>query len=181
MDNYKERKNDNRFKKWDNAIKVNNNDRKVNIILIVGVIICSILMVSSLISQIGKPTPMKYDYGLNISYDVHSSSYYIDYKNPNTTTTFMNVNIKTPYGSSEKEYTTVYSTSSSTFPVNISYKPYNKDYEHTISVILSKSSGNYTYTFTNIPSNDEKMYDGVTKYTEFLNNQITNLNITLPS
>jgi hypothetical protein len=134
---------------------------------------------SSMAMNIGKPTPQKYDYGLNISYEPQSSSYYIDFTNPNNTVSSLYVNIKIPYSTeTASTYTTVYETSTSSFPANISYKPYSKDMEHIITVTLNKNNSNYTYFFTSTPYNDDKIYDGVTKYTDEMNKYLKINNIT---
>lgn len=165
MDDYQSRKSDERFKKWDDAMSSSDDHYKMNIVLSIGVFICMIMLASSIYTKMGDPIPQKYDYGLNISYDSQSSVYYIDYTNPNKTTSQLNVNIKIPYSTSDvSAYTTIYETSTSSFPSNISYKPYNKDMEHIVMVTLVKPNGNYTCFFSNIPNDDEKMYNGITQY-----------------
>jgi len=133
----------------------------------------------SLISELGKPTPQKYDFGLNISYDSPSSSYYVDFTNPNNTVSSMDVNVKIPYSTSDtSSYTTIYETSASSFPSNISYKPYNKNMEHIIMVTLVKPTGNYTCFFTNVPGDDDKMYENVVKHTNEISKYLSVNNIT---
>lgn len=179
MDDYESRSRDDRFKKWDDIISSSDNNRKVSTILVIGTIVCLVMLGSSAIMNIGKPTPQKYDYGLNISYDPQSSLYYIDYTNPNNTVSSLYTNIKIPYSTeTTSTYTTVYETSTSTFPANISYKPYSKDMEHIITITLTKSNSNYTYFFTNTPDTDDKMYDGITKYSDGINKYLKINNIT---
>jgi hypothetical protein len=174
MDNYTNRIDDRRFEKWDRMISSNDNSKKVSIILTVGCIVSLLLLGSSFLIDMGKPIPSKYDFGLNISYDPASSIYFIDYTNPNQTTTNLNVDIKVPYSTSySSAYSTVYTTTTSSFPTNISYKPYNKDMEHVVTVTLIKPAGNYTCFFSNTPSDDEKLYNGVTKYTDEIDRYLT--------
>lgn len=178
MDDYSTRTDESRFKKWDDLISPSSdNSKKMSIILIIGSIISIAMLGSSLITEFGKEEPLKYDYGLNISYDAQSSHYYIDFTNPNQTVSSLLVNIKIPYTTSTTStYTTVYETSSSSFPSNISYKPYDKTMEHIITVTLVKPSGNYTCFFTNNPGDDDKIYNGITKYTDEINKYIQSNN-----
>jgi hypothetical protein len=181
MDDYATRQDDSRFAKWDAIISAtkDNNSKKVTAILTIGSIICIIMLGSSLITSVGKPTPQKYDYGLNITYDPQSSLYFIDFTNPNNTVSSMYVNIKIPYSTeTTSTYTTSYETSTSVFPANISYKPYSKDMEHVITVTLNKNNSNYTYFFINTPDNDDKIYDGITKYTDGMNKYLKINNLT---
>jgi hypothetical protein len=179
MDDYNNRHDESRFAKWDKMITSSDNNKKVSAILIIGSIICLIMLSSSFIINMGKPTPQKYDYGLNISYEPQSSFYYIDFTNPNNTVSSMYVSIKIPYSTeTASTYTTIYETSTSTFPTNISYKPYSKNMEHIITTTLTKNNSNYTYFFTNTPDNDDKLYDGITKYTENINSYLKINNIT---
>ena len=172
-DNYPERRNDDRFKKFDAIITNNDNSKKVTIILEIGIIICAVIFGISQLLQAVQPIPPQYDLGLNISYDPQSSSYYINYTNPNQTTTSMDVIIKIIYSTTPTSaYSTVYSTSINKFPSNISYIPSNKDMSHIITVTLTKSSGNYSYFFTNTPSDDDKLYVGVTQYGNIIYNTI---------
>ena len=43
-------------------------------------------------------------------------------------------------------------------------KTYDKAIEHAISVTIIKSTGNYTYFFSNNPGDEERIYNGITKY-----------------
>jgi len=163
MDNYSKRMSDRRFEKFDRMIEPNNNDKKLTVIVTIGVIISLILMASSLITESQKPAALKYTKGLNISYDAKSSMYYIDYTNPLNDTSSMIVNVQVPYAS---EMITVYNTQTSKFPANISYRPSNTDIIHTVAVNLIKPNGNYTYFLTNIPIEEDRLYEGLYKYTE---------------
>jgi hypothetical protein len=179
MDDYESRVSDDRFKKWDDLISQSDSGRKVSVILTIGSVICIVMLGMSLFSELGKPTPQKYDYGLNISYDSPSSSYFIDYTNPNNTVSSIGVNVKIPYSTTDASaYTTIYETSTSTFPVNISYKPYNKNMEHIVMVTLVKPTGNYTCFFTNVPSDDDKMYENVIVHTDGISKYLSSNNIT---
>jgi hypothetical protein len=168
MDNYVERTSDRRFEKFDKLISPEfaNNERRTTIILTIGIVILLIGLGISSYLNMSKPSPPKYDFGLNISYDPESSSYFIDYTNPNSTASNMSVNIEVPYfNNGVSGYSSVYKTSSSIFPTNISYKPYNKDIEHAIIITITKPTGNYTYFFSNNPGDEERIYNGLTKYT----------------
>ena len=168
MDNYVERMSDKRFEKFDKMISIEaiNNEKKISYILTIGVVILLIGLGISTYMDMGKPLPPKYEYGLNVSYDPESSIYFIDYTNPNQTTSIMNVDIEVPYfNAGTSGYSSVYKTSSNTFPTNISYKPYNKDIEHAITITITKPTGNYTYFFSNNPGDEERIYNGLTKYT----------------
>lgn len=170
MDDYNNRMDDRRFEKFDRAITGNENDKKFATIITIGLIISFLWLVGSLFLESQKPPVMKYDYGLNISYSPESSSYFIDYTNPNNTATSLIVDIKIPLG---KDYQSVYSREVKEFPTNISYRPSNSDYNHIVSVNIIKQSGNYTYFYSNVPSDDDKMYNGLFKYTEPFNNVIS--------
>lgn len=168
MDDYAERMNDRRFEKFDKLISPEfaKNEKRTTIILTIGIIILLVGLGISSYLEMGKPTPPKYEYGLNISYNPESSVYFIDYTNPNQTASIMNVNIEVPYfNTGTSGYSSVYKTSSSIFPTNISYKPYNKDIEHAITITITKPTGNYTYFFSNNPGDEERIYNGLTKYT----------------
>ena len=175
MDNYPNRMSDKRFEKFDKMISIETikNEQKISYLLSMGIVILLIGLGVSTYMDMGKPTPPKYDYGLNISYDPESSTYFIDYTNPNKTASDMNINIEIPYFTTKAtEYSSVYKTSVNTFPANISYKPYNKDIEHAITVTIAKPTGNYTYFFTNNPGDDEKIYNAITKYTNNLDKYV---------
>jgi len=164
MDNYSKRMSDRRFEKFDRMIEPNNNDKKLTIIVTIGVIVSLILMASSLITESQKPSALKYTKGLNISYDPKSSLYYVDYTNPLNDTTSMSVDVQVPYTSSDMM--SVYNTQITKFPANISYKPSNTDIPHTVAVNIIKPNGNYTYFFTNTPIEEDRLYEGLYKYTE---------------
>jgi len=163
MDDYENRMNDARFEKFDKLIAHNSNDKKFTLTLTVGIVICFAIMGSTMYIDSQNPaTLMKYDHGLNISYSPVTSTYFIDYTNPNDTARYMMVNIgimMTP-----DVYSTVFSKEVTAFPANISYTPSEPDYMHRVSVNLVKETGNYTYFYSNIPSDDNKMYEGIFKY-----------------
>jgi len=170
MDNYSQRSNDKRFEKFDRLIEPNSNDKKLTVIITIGVIVSLVMMASSLITESQKPSALKYTQGLNISYSPESSLYYIDYTNPNNDTESMNIDIKIPLLTSS-ESMSVYNTQVTKFPSNTSYKPSNTDIPHTVSVNIIKQDGNYTYFFVNTPLEEDRLYDGLYKYT----NPITEL------
>jgi len=171
MDDYTNRMSDKRFEKFDRLISIEaiNSEKKISYILTIGVIILLAGLGITTYMDMGKPLPPKYDYGLNISYDPESSTYFVDYTNPNQTASMMDVNIEVPYfNTGTSGYSTVYKTSTDIFPANISYKPYDKALEHAVSVVIIKPTGNYTYFFSNNPGDDEKVYNAITKYTNKL-------------
>jgi hypothetical protein len=45
-------------------------------------------------------------------------------------------------------------------------KIYDKALEHAVSVVIIKQTGNYTYFFSNNPGDDERIYNGLTKYVD---------------
>jgi hypothetical protein len=175
MDNYAERMSDRRFEKFDRMISVEaiNHEKRISYILTIGVVVLLIGLMISSVMNLGKPVPPKYDYGLNMSYDPETSTYFVDYTNPNQTASNMNVNIEVPYfNTGTSGYSSVYKTSTDTFPANISYKPYDKGIEHAITVTIMKQTGNYTYFFTSNPSDEERIYNGLTKYTKQIDKYI---------
>jgi len=165
MDDFTQRRinDDKRFEKFDRLIEPNNNDKKITTIITIGVIISLILMASSLITESQKPAALKYTQGLNISYDPKSSMYYVEYTNPKNDTNSIIVDVQVPYYS---DMISVYSTQITKFPANISYKPSNTDIVHTVAVNVMKPDGNYTYFFTNTPIEEDRLYEGLYKYTE---------------
>ena len=172
MDDYTNRMSDKRFEKFDRLISIEaiNSEKKISYILTIGVIILLAGLGITTYMDMGKPLPPKYDYGLNISYDPESSTYFVDYTNPNQTASMMDVNIEVPYfNTGTSGYSTVYKTSTDIFPANISYKPYDKTLEHVVTITLVKSIGNYTYYFSNNPGDDERIYNGLTKYVDMVN------------
>jgi hypothetical protein len=157
------RSDDSRFRKFDELIS-GERDRKASIILIVGTVILSIWLVASLFignASIIKPAPQKYDYGLNITYDPESSMYIVDYTNPNHTAQRLYTDIKIPLAS---DYISVFTNETSVFPANITYTPSDKMIMHTVSVMIVKPTGNYTYLFSNTPDEEEKMWNNIYKY-----------------
>jgi hypothetical protein len=167
MDDYVNRKSDKRFEKYDKMIAPDSSGNKQTIILSIGFAILLIMLGYNAFMEMDKPVPVKYDYGLNISYSPESSIYFIDYTNPNQTAIEMDVNIDVPYfNTGTSGYSSVYKTSTKEFPANISYKPYDKAIEHAISVTIIKSTGNYTYFFSNNPADEERIYNGITKYVD---------------
>jgi hypothetical protein len=165
MDDYAARMDDSRFSKYDKMIAPDNSENKVTIILTIGLIVLAMYMVGSFYLDMNKPVPPKYEYGLNITYDPQVSWYIVDYTNPNKTATNLTVDVSVPYGLNG-EYIPVYKSASVTteYPVNISYMPYDKSYEHVITVVINKPTGNFTYFYRSNPGDEEKIYNGVTKY-----------------
>ena len=173
MDDFINRTNDKRFEKYDKMISPDNSGSKQTIILSIGLVILLIIMGYNTFIDMNKPAPLKYDYGLNISYSSESSIYFIDYTNPNQTALEMDVNIDVPYfNTGIYGYSSVYKTSTKEFPANISYKPYDKALEHAVSVVIIKPTGNYTYFFSNNPGDDERIYNGLTKYVDMVKTMI---------
>lgn len=172
IDNFTQRRinDDRRFEKFDRLIEPNNNDKKITTIITIGVIVSLILMASSLITESQKPAILKYTQGLNISYDPQSSLYYIDYTNPNNDTKSIMIDVSVPLSSTE--FVSVYNTQVTKFPSNTSYKPSNTDVPHTVSVNILKVDGNYTYFFINTPIEDDRLYEGLFKYTKPISDMI---------
>jgi hypothetical protein len=167
MDDYINRTNDKRFEKYDKMIAPDSSGKKQTIILSIGLAILLIIMGYNTFADMNKPAPPKFDYGLNISYSPESSIYFIDYTNPNQTALEMNVNIDVPYfNTGTSGYSSVYKTSTKEFPANISYIPYDKALEHVLTITLVKPMGNYTYYYSNNPGDDERIYNGLTKYVD---------------
>ena len=144
MDDYANRMSDRRFEKFDKMIIPNNNDKKLSIILTIGLVISLLYLGSSLMTQSQAPAALKYEQGLNISYSPESSTYFIDYTNPKNDTTSMTIDVQIPRN--DISYISTFSTEIKKFPANISYKPSNidafndicKSIENTVKMALPK-------------------------------------------
>lgn len=164
MDDYKSRIDDKRFEKFDRLIANNENDKKFAVTVVIGIIVSLSLLIGSALLTGEQSINPQYDYGLNISYSPAASSYFIEYTNPNETAKSLSVNIGILM--SGTDYTTVYTKDVSTFPVNISYRPSNPGFSHKVAVNIVKDTGNYTYFYTNMPSDDDQLYKGLYQYTD---------------
>jgi hypothetical protein len=163
VSDYVNRMSDRRFEKFDKMILPNNNDKKLSIILTIGLVVSLIYLGSTLLTQSQAPSALKYEEGLNISYSPESSTYFIDYTNPKNESTNMMIDVQIPR--TEISYMSVFSTETAKFPANISYKPSNTDLPHTVMVNIIKPNGNYSYFLNNVPGEENKMYEGFYKYT----------------
>lgn len=156
---YERRKSDDRFKDYDEQLQTysSDNDKKQFVILIIGVIVCLSMMAYSLFMELQKPVELKYEPGLNISYSPESSLYIIEYTNPSDDTTSANIQIKTIILDTINMATN-YDYTTNKFPLNVTYKPYDKNIQYYIFITLNKNTGNYTYTYVNVPSSDDAIY-----------------------
>jgi hypothetical protein len=156
-----------RWKKWDDQLSGESPAQKKQFqILLVGLIILFGLGGLNYFMNASAPIPIKYELGLNISYEPKSSQYMITYDNVNLTTNSLLVTISTPLDNIDDKitYVTKFEREEKTFPVNITYTPYNKDLPHVVSVTLTKTTGNYTYIYTNRPVETDSMYNNFERW-----------------
>lgn len=151
-----------RFKKYDDQLSSNITSNKQFKILVIGIIVLLGMFSFNYISTIASPTPIKYELGLNISYEPQNSQYLVEYTNPNSTTNSMKVIITTPLD--DKMYVTNFEHEERNFPTNVTYTPYDKQLPHIVSVMLSKNTGNYTYMYASRPVEEEAKWSNFERW-----------------
>jgi len=180
-EDYKNRKDDSRFKKWDDSINSVNDLKKSRVLIIGLTVLLSWIIISAMFSLMAGKSPVgditgtsgpasEYEQGLNITYDPKSSMYIIEYNNIFNTTKEMRTLI---YNDGPEQlygglYPAYFDNITSGFPVNITFKPYEKDLSTRVVVTLIKPTGNYTYMYANIPSEADKTHQLASSYEDTL-------------
>lgn len=135
------------------------------------IIVCAMLISNIFLTSFTTPnaeTTSLYENGLNISYIPENKIFSITFTNPKTDTITLSTLIQVPFDTQTvtPTYLTVYEYSSSEFPINITYSPYERvaSVTHFVTVTLIKETGNYTYVYTVVPDTENKLWKETGKY-----------------
>jgi len=129
-------------------------------LLYLAVIFCATFMFTQVLFS-GAAHLQTYGDGLTIQYKSDASQFDIEFTNTDADVMNMVVAIYLDYNTNNP--TSIYESEYTSFPVHVTYSPYVKDSEHTVSVTLTRPTGKYSYIYSMIPARSEMLNFGLFK------------------